>query len=311
MALNEKTVKWLGRNCPGSFKGKTVLITGANSGVGFKSAEIMAYLGARVIMACRSESRANAAKEAILRDDPDADITTVTLDLADLSSIDSFADRLIESGEDIDVFLNNAGVFKKPGEKTRDGFELVIGTNYIGAYHLAERLLPYLSGLPHEVIYINTVSIIHKAGTVDYGDFFYENHYNDFSAYARSKLCLAKYSYYKALQYEKTGVRVQMIHPGIAITPLGANAFGKIVKKLSKKLRWLFNTPEKSALALPYVISRDLPVGSITGPRGLLNGWGLPSGNRVIRKVKTGGAELAAFTAEIIKEKRMDTKSDI
>ena len=304
MALCNKTITWLRDNRPLDMSGKTVVITGANSGIGFKSAEIMAFLGANVIMACRNEEKAEAAASEIRKDLPEANIRVMRLDLASLSSVHSFTDRIEAEGMDIDVFLSNAGVFKKKGMTTKDGFDLVLGTNYIGAYYLMELLLPYIKSIPHRVTYINTVSIIHKLGTVDYEDFFFGKRYGDLKVYARSKLCLAKYTYYRAKQYENSSVKIVMSHPGISITPLGANAFGKLVKYLSGKLGGLFNSPEKSALALPFILANDVPAGSITGPRGLINGWGLPSLNRTLRKVKTGGAELDGFTRKQI-EKRI------
>ncbi len=300
MALTKKTARWLYRNCRESFAGKTVLITGANSGVGFKSAELMAYLGADVIMACRSGEKANAAKAALLREYPDARIDVMPLDLADLSSVAAFAERLRAERIDIDVFLHNAGVFRKPGQTTKDGFELVLGTNYLGAFDLAERVLPYLASLPHGVLFVNTISIIHKIGRIDYDDFFCRKRYGNFAVYARSKLCLAKYTYRKAQQYENKGVRIFMSHPGISITPLGANAFGPVVRRLSSVFGWIFNSPEKSALSLPYLMSNEFPPGSVVGPRGFLNGWGYPSRNGIARKVRTGGEELIAFTRALL-----------
>lgn len=300
MALKQQTIRWLGQNCRGTFCGKTVLITGANSGVGFKSAELMVFLGAKVVMACRNREKADAARAELLRDYPGAQIDVMPLDLADLSSVASFAERLKADRIDIDVFVNNAGVFRKPGQTTKDGFELVLGTNYVGSYYLTECVLPYLASLPHGVLLIHTISIIHKIGTIDYDDFFCGKRYRDLAVYARSKLCLAKYSYDLARKYENTGVRIRMSHPGISITPLGANAFGSVVKRLSGKFGWLFNSPEKSALALPYLMANDLPAGSIVGPRGFLNGWGYPAKNRRSRKAETGGAELAAFTRKLI-----------
>ena len=200
MSLTDKTKKWLNANCNISLKGKTILVTGANSGVGFKTAEIAVYLGADVILACRNRDRAAEARLALLRDYPEAAVTVMHLDLASLSSIDAFVEEIQSSKADIDAIVNNAGVFRQPGKKTTDGFDLVIGTNYIGTYYLTERLLSYLSALPHEVVYVNTISIIHKIAKVDYEDFYYEREkrYPTFPVYARSKLCLARYTYAKA-----------------------------------------------------------------------------------------------------------------
>ena len=174
MSLSDKTKRWLNENCGISLKGRTVLVTGANSGVGFKTAEIALYLGANVILACRSTEKAAAARAELLRDYPEATVTVMRLDLASLAAIDAFVEELRTNAVDIDAFVNNAGVFRQPGKKTADGFDLVIGTNYIGTYYLTEQLLPYLAARAHEVVYVNTVSIIHKIATVDYGDFYYE-----------------------------------------------------------------------------------------------------------------------------------------
>ena len=300
MSLSKKTIKWLSKNCLHSLQGKTVLITGANSGIGFKEAETMLYLGASVIMACRNPQKAAAARDALLRDYPDASITLMQLDMADFSSIDAFSKRLVEEKIDVDVFVNNAGVFHQPNQKTANGFELVLGTNYLGVYYLTERVLPYLKSLPHEVRYVNTVSIIHKIGKIRFEDFYYEKRYNNFRVYARSKLCLARYSYALAKKCLDTNVRVAMIHPGISMTPLGVNGFGSIVQRLARAFKGCFNSPEKSALALAYLMTNEVTDGSIIGPNALFGGWGYPKKNRVLRKVKVGADELIAFTKKEI-----------
>ena len=301
MALSEKTKLWLKNNCLPDFSGKRVLITGATSGVGLKTAELLIYLKASVIMACRNEEKANKVKSALLCEYPGADIQFMKLDLADFKSIDSFVSEIEKTKTDIDVFLNNAGVFRKPGERTTDGFDTVLGTNYLGVYHLTRSILPYLKTLPHEVLYINTVSIIHKVANGKYEDCFKGKRQNSFSVYGCSKLCLAKYTCALARENENSNIRVLMSHPGISITPLGVNAFGAFVGKAAKIAGRLFNSPEKSALALPFIMSNNIPAGSIVGPNKLFGGWGYPRINRVKNRVKTGAAELIAFTEEQIK----------
>ena len=296
MALSIKTKKWLKKNANLSLKGKTVLITGANSGIGYKETELMLYLGADVIMACRNLQKAEKAREALLQEYPDASITLMELDMASLASIDRFAERFSQEKVDVDYFVNNAGVFHQPNQKTADGLELVIGTNYVGVYYLTEKLLPYLQTLPHKVGYVNTVSIIHKIAKIKYQDFYYTKKYKNFGAYARSKLCLARYTYALANRCKDSNVQVWMIHPGIAMTPLGLNAFGGKVKGAASFFRGLFNAPEKSALALAYLTARQAEVGSIIGPNVLFGGWGYPKKNRILRKVKVGADELIDFT---------------
>lgn len=298
MSLTVKTKRWINKNCNISLKGKTVLVTGANSGVGFKTAEISAYLGANVILACRNMERANEARLKLLSDYPESYISIMHLDLASLSSIEEFSKEFANNKVDIDVFVNNAGAFRQPGKKTVEGFDLVIGTNYIGTYYLSEQMLPYLSSLQHEVIYVNTISIIHKIAKLDYADFYYEKgkHYRAFPVYARSKLCLAKYTYALAKRYEKSNVRIMMNHPGMTITPMGLNAFGNVVKRLAGIVKLISNSPEKSALSIAYILSHEIIVGSIIGPYKGFGGWGYPKMNRIVRRVKEGAEELIHFT---------------
>ena len=298
MSLTDKTKRWLNENCNISLKGKNVLITGANSGVGFKTAEILAYLGADVIFACRNMERAKEARLKLISDNPGASISVMQLDLASLSSIEAFFEELVSNKVNIDVFVNNAGAFRQPDKKTADGFDLVIGTNYIGTYYLSERLLPYLSSLPHEVVYVNTISIIHKIATVDYADFYYERgkHYRAFPVYARSKLCLARYTYAQAKRYAGSNVRIMMNHPGMTITPMGLNALGNGISWLADIIKPLSNSPEKSALSIAYILSREIPAGSIIGPNKGFGGWGYPEINRIGHRVKEGAEELIRFT---------------
>ncbi len=312
MSLSEKTKNWLNKNCNISLKGKTVLVTGANSGVGFKTAEITVYLGADVILACRNKGRAEQARLELLRDYPDAAVSVMHLDLASLSSIEAFSEEIISNKVDIDAFVNNAGVFRQPEKKTADGFDLVIGTNYIGTYYLSELLLPYFAAFPHEVVYVNTISIIHKIAKVDFKDFYYEREkrYRTFSVYARSKLCLARYTYAQAKRYAGSSVRILMNHPGMTITPMGLNAFGNGVRRMAGVAGKLSNSPEKSALSLAYILSHDVPAGSIVGPNKGFGGWGYPVINRVGRRVKEGAEELIRFTHKEIEKAKADQQTD-
>ena len=308
MSLSEKTKKWLKKNADISLKGKTVLITGANSGIGYKETEIMLYLGASVVMACRNMQKAENAREALLREYPQANIHVMQLDMADFGSIDRFTETLSREKTNVDYFVNNAGAFHQPNQKTANGFELIIGTNYLGVYYLTEKVGAYLQTLPHEVAYINTVSIIHKIAKINYKDFYYEKKYKNFGAYARSKLCLARYTYALANRCKDSNLRVYMIHPGIAMTPLGLNAFGGKVKGAAQLFSGLFNTPEKSALALAFLTANQTETGGLIGPRALFGGWGYPKKNRILRKVKTGAEELIRFTDAEIRRAQQENK---
>ena len=307
MSLCDKTKKWLSAHGDVSLRGKTVLVTGANSGVGFKTAETALYLGADVILACRSAEKAQAARETLLRDHPNGHVEVMRLDLASLASIDAFVTELRESRTDIHVFVNNAGAFHHPGQQTADGFDLVLGTNYLGTYYLTEQVLPYLQTLPHEVWLVNTVSVIIKvARAVDYDDFYFARAKKprNLGLYARSKRCLATYSIALAERMKGSNIRVVMSHPGISLTPLGLNAFGRWVNRLAVVFRPLFNSPEKSSLALACLLSQDLPAGSLAGPHILFDCFGYPRKNKLPRRVLTGAEALIRFTDEELAKRK-------
>ena len=298
MGLSEKTKAWLKDNCRVSLRGKTALITGADSGVGFQTAEILLQLDACVVLVCRNMEKAASAQEKLQWDHPGASVSVMKLDLADFRSVEAFSDELRAKGTDVDILVNNAGVFHQPGRKTADGFELVMGTNYIGTFYLTERILPYLECLPHEVVVINTVSIVCRiAGIPDFRK-FYDG--GNLAVYARSKLCLAIYTRELARRTRKTRLRILMSHPGITMTPLGMNAYGKTVSRLAGRFRGVFNSPEKSALSAAYILSHEVPPGALVGPDRFFGGWGFPRENKIPRRADRNAEELIRFTEKEI-----------
>jgi retinol dehydrogenase-13 len=304
MSLTQKTRAYLAANCPCDLAGKTVLVTGGNSGIGYKTAEIWLYLGGNVILACRSREKAEAARIQLSAEYPAPTVSTMALDLASFASIERFAAQLKAQQIDIDCFVNNAGVFHQAGKQTADGFELVMGTNYFGTYALSEQVLPYLESLSHPVTYINTISIIHKLATLDYSDFYCEKHYGHFKIYARSKLALARYTNALVRRYEGSSVKVCMNHPGMSLTPIGLKAYGKTVYQIGSTFGFLLNSAEKSALSVAYIMSHDVKPGSVVGPRGFLNGWGYPGQNKICPKALVGAEDLIAFTEKEIARRK-------
>ncbi len=295
MSLSKKTTRWMDKHNITRQDEKTVVVTGANSGIGFKIAETMVYLGATVIMACRNLSKAESAKRALLDEYPNANIHVIELDIASLNSIDRFVETISNNKINIDVFVNNAGIFHHKGEVTSDGFEAVLGTNFIGTYYICEKLFPYLETLGHPVTLINTISLAHRFGKIDFNDFYYSKHYGNFKVYARSKVALAKYTYSLATSRQNSNVTVLMNHPGISMTPIALQSFGKMIYTIGGALKWMFNSPEKSSLSVSLIMSKHFDAGSIIGPNVLVNGWGYPRKNRIRKRVKTGGEELKEF----------------
>jgi NAD(P)-dependent dehydrogenase (short-subunit alcohol dehydrogenase family) len=303
MSLSRKTKAYLSSKCPGDLTGKTLLVTGGNSGIGYKTAEIWLYLGGNVILACRNADKAEAAKNTLLEEYPNRTVSIMSLDLASFASIEHFAAQLNDCRVDLDCFVNNAGVFHQAGKHTADGFELVMGTNYFGTYYLSEKVLPYLKTLNHPVTYINTSSIIHKLAKLDFSDFYCEKHYGHFKIYARSKLALAIYTNALVRRYEGSSVKICMNHPGMSLTPIGMKAYGKTVYKIGSAFSFLLNSAEKSALSVAYIMSHDVKPGSVVGPRGFLNGWGYPGQNKICPKSFVGTDELIAFTKKEVERR--------
>src|SRR2546422_6347337 len=134
--------KWTVDDIPDQ-SGRTIVVTGANSGLGLRSAEALASRGARVLMGCRNQEKAAVALEAVKKTAADAPPEVVPLDLADLDDVRACAERLTKELDHLDVLMNNAGVIA-PSQRTRQGFEMQFGTNHLGHFALTALLLPLL-----------------------------------------------------------------------------------------------------------------------------------------------------------------------
>jgi NAD(P)-dependent dehydrogenase (short-subunit alcohol dehydrogenase family) len=170
-----------------SQRDKLIVVTGANSGTGKEIARRLAGADADVIMAVRDASKGEAARQDLLAVQPDARLTVRVLDLADLSSVKSFAATLLAEGRPIDALVNNAGVMMPPKRfETVDGFELQMGTNFLGPFALTLRLLPLLSGDGARVSTMSSIAAMR--GRIRFDDLQWGSRYRPSSAYAQSKL---------------------------------------------------------------------------------------------------------------------------
>ena len=199
---------------------KTVLITGANSGLGYETARFFAKRGAQVLFCARSQQKGQSAIDRLMSEIPTAHFTLELLDLADFTSIDALSDRLHQRPLSLDYLINNAGIMAVPYATTKDGFESQIGVNHLGHFRLTAHLLDRLS--PNARI-VNVSSNAHRQGKIDFDHFLYENGgYTPFGAYARSKLCNLLFTQSLALGFTqaKKPVTVVAAHPGVARTGL-------------------------------------------------------------------------------------------
>jgi NAD(P)-dependent dehydrogenase (short-subunit alcohol dehydrogenase family) len=207
-----------------SQNGKTFLITGANSGLGYWSTLHLARKGAQVIMACRGLKKAEAARAEILRACPaiaPEQLTLRVLDLADLDSVAQAAKDLLEKGQALDGLLNNAGVMALPQQKTAQGFEMQFGTNHLGHFALSAQLLPLLEKAEAARV-VTVTSIYHRQGSIDFDNLQGELHYQKWNAYARSKLAnlLFALELQRRLSAHESTVQSFAAHPGYAATNL-------------------------------------------------------------------------------------------
>jgi len=200
--------------------GRTIVVTGANTGIGFATAKVLAARHARVLLACRDQARAQSAMEAIRRDTPQADLAFLPLDQADLASVRRAADLAAREPR-IDVLLNNAGVMMPPLTRTVQGFEQQWGVNHLGTYALSTLLLPKLAETPGARIVV-TSSIAHRRAVIDWSDLDAGQGYNRGKRYGASKLANLLFVQELDRRLRAAGSPVSAVgcHPGVAATDL-------------------------------------------------------------------------------------------
>jgi NAD(P)-dependent dehydrogenase (short-subunit alcohol dehydrogenase family) len=258
--------------------GRTAVVTGANGGLGRETTRVLARKGARVVMACRSVERGEAAAADVRVDVSDPDLAVRELDLASLASVRSFADGL---DEPVDLLVNNAGVMHGPYRETEDGFEAQFGINHLGHFALTGLLLDRLrDGDDPRVVTVS--SAIHRLArfgvpTVEGLD---EEDYEEWTAYGRSKLANLLFAY--ELDRRAEWLTSAACHPGWAATnlqPRGAELSGSRVRHLVTRVaNALFAQPPEDG-ALPTLYAATAPGaygGGYYGPSGFLDMRGPP-----------------------------------
>ena len=275
-SMSKTYLSWVDKHIDKSkFAGKNVFVTGGNSGVGFEFAKFCAYLGSNIFLLCRSLDKANKAKEEILSLYPESKVSIIHLDLADLSSIEECVKEVKKL--DVDIFLNNAGVFRLPKSTTKDGFEIIMGTNFLGTYYLNYLLMPYFASLNHKVKvgYMSSIGAYFARLKLD--DFFSEKQkYKKFRVYCNSKLALN--SIYDKYSEDKNIKNISFVltHPGITYTPLIFKAYkAKWFHACARAfLKVMFHTPTKAALSALKGFESDKSIK--IGPRALFGTTGYP-----------------------------------
>ena len=249
-------------------RGRTIIVTGANSGLGRVTATALAGAGARVVMAVRDLNRGTAAAAGIA-----GQVEVRELDLADLASVRRFADGW---SDPIDVLVNNAGVMLVPQGITEDGFETQFGTNHLGHFALTNLLLPLITDR-----IVTVASGAHRGGAIDLDDLNWKTRpYKGWAAYSQSKLAnlLFTLELERRLENDRSPVRAFAAHPGYAATNLQGHSGSRIVRQLlgiANKI--VAQSDEMGALPSLFAVTQDLPGASYVGPDGFGEQRGHPT----------------------------------
>lgn len=265
-----------------SLDGRTIIVTGANGGVGRVSATVLSEKGARVILAVRSEHKGRAAAAAM-----NGDTEVRRLDLADLTSVRAFAESLTDP---IDVLINNAGISVPPLTRTADGFESQFGTNHLGHFALTNLLLPQVRD---RVVTVG--SLVHLIGRIDFTDLnWHRRTYRPYGAYGQSKLAnhLSAHELQRRLTAAGSPVISVVAHPGIATTNL-MNVEGQgFRRRLEKSLiQSVAQSAEAGAMPILFAATADISDDSYIGPSRMMGMRGAPAPAK--RATKTRNVENA------------------
>ncbi|MBX3186568.1 MAG: SDR family oxidoreductase [Labilithrix sp.] len=242
-------------------RSRTCIVTGGNTGIGLETARGLAREGATVILACRDEARAEAARADIVGSSGAAGrVRVMPLDLASLASIRAFAAAFREQYGGLHVLVANAGVFPTKRETTIDGLELAIGTNHVGHFLLTQELLPQLvEAAPARIVVVS--ASLQKRATLDFEDLQFERRrFAWTSAYAASKLANVLFTVSLAERLAGTGVTVNALHPGLVDSEL-ARHMGPTMRTVTKLL---FGAPERGARTSLF-LATDPSVAGVTG----------------------------------------------
>jgi NAD(P)-dependent dehydrogenase (short-subunit alcohol dehydrogenase family) len=280
MASNDKENRnWSESDVPDQ-TGRVVVVTGANTGIGYQAAAVLAHRGAHVVLAVRNLEKGNAALARIVAASPRADVTLQQLDLTSLDSVRGAADALRAAYPRIDLLINNAGVMWTPKLLTADGFELQFGTNHLGHFALTGLLLDQLLGLGDSRV-VTVSSLGHRLrAAIHFDDLQWERRYDRIAAYGQSKLAnlLFTYELQRRLAAAPDAKTIAVAaHPGGSNTELARNLPGIFAPLKAVLGPVLFQSPAMGALpTLRAATDASTQGGQYYGPDGFLEQRGRP-----------------------------------
>ena len=286
---------WTADDMP-DLSGKTIVVTGGNSGIGYEAALEFARKRADVILACRDLGKARTAAAQISASSPGAKVEVMELDLSNLASVRGFADAFHLAHPALHVLCNNAGVMAIPYRTTADGFEMQFGTNHLGHFALTGLLLDRLLATEGGRV-VNVSSGGHRMGSIRFDDLQWQKGYRKWFAYAQSKLANLLFTFELQRRADASGAKLLSVaaHPGYAATNLQAAGprmqGSSMMESLFSVGNSLFaQSAAMGALPTEYAaVAPDVHGGDYIGPDGIGELWGHP--------VKVGCSAAARDTA--------------
>jgi NAD(P)-dependent dehydrogenase (short-subunit alcohol dehydrogenase family) len=269
---------WTAAQIP-KLTGERAIVTGANVGLGYQTARELARAGAEVVLACRSVERGNAAAARIRQEQPAAKVHVAQLDLSKLASVRAFAQQVVAGGN-LDILVNNAGIMALPERQTTvDGFEMQLGTNYLGHFALTGLVLPALLATPAPRV-VSVSSNAHKRGKIYFDDLQLERGYTPFGAYSQTKL--ANLLFARELQRLSTEHHSKLVsvgaHPGLSSTAIVRELKGPIAFITTVAFRVVGQDDAQGALPQLYAaVAPDVEPGGYYGPSGWMEFKGDPA----------------------------------
>lgn len=269
---------WTKENIPDQ-SGKTAIVTGANSGIGYETALALYENGAHVIIACRDERNANSAMEKMISAGGKGSLEIALLDLASLASIKQFADQVLKRHHQLNLLINNAGVMMPPESKTTDGYELQFGVNFLGHFALTGYLYPLLKQTPaSRVIALSSAAYQLVAG-IDFENLKSETSYDAHREYGISKFACLQFmlEFNKRLAAAKDDIISAAAHPGVTETDLSRHMPAEVFQAAVEKFGPLMPAAQGALPTLYAATAPGVKGGDYYGPDGEYELKGYPA----------------------------------
>ncbi|MCB0531693.1 MAG: SDR family NAD(P)-dependent oxidoreductase [Saprospiraceae bacterium] len=256
-----------------NLSGKTAIVTGSNTGIGFETALDLFQKGAKVIVACRNEEKALNAIKRMQAQGGTGELVYGHLDLASLSSVKAFSEKIIETESRLDLLVNNAGIMIPPPSKTDDGFEIQFGVNFIGHFALTGHLFNLLESTKGSRV-VTLSSIAHRGAVIDFDNFRLEKAYKDWREYGQSKLAdiIFALEFEKRLRKNNCQIISLAAHPGFSETDLQKYMDKDMLASLE-----LMTAKEGAQPTLAACLRADAEGGQYWGPDGYNEQKGKPA----------------------------------